>query len=70
PMELIKHSLFENNTGTVIAVLTYSFQQKGDQTLLTGQEELIKGLDQAAYDDANEGWDLALDAVKRIAESL
>lgn len=70
PMQLIKHSLFEHETDTVIAVLTYSFQQKGNQTLLTGQEELLKSLDQAAYDDASAGWDQALQALKQIAESL
>lgn len=54
PMQLIKHSLFENDTDVVIAMLTYSFQQKDDQTMLRGQEELIKQLDQAGYDDASQ----------------
>ncbi|MBS0028292.1 SRPBCC family protein [Chitinophaga sp. 22321] len=70
PMQLIKHSLFENDTDTVIAVLTYSFQENDGQTLLTGQEELITRLDQAEYQDAVEGWDQALNAVKLIAEAL
>ena len=70
PMLLIKHSLFENNADTVIAMLTYSFQQKGNQTLLTGQEELVKRLDPTEYDDANKGWEQALNIVKQIAEAL
>ncbi|MBD1431483.1 hypothetical protein H8B06_01485 [Sphingobacterium sp. DN00404] len=70
PKRLIKHNLFEPNSETVMAVLTYEFQEKDGITLLTGKEELPQPLDTAAFDDASAGWKSALDLVKQIAETL
>lgn len=66
---LIKHSLFEPNSKTVMAVLTYEFQEKDGHTFLAGREELTQPLDKAAFEDASTGWELALKAVKEIAET-
>lgn len=52
-----------------MALITYEFPQKDGRTLLIGKEELIQPLDQAAFDDAFEGWEAALTAVKELAES-
>lgn len=70
PKRLIRHSLFEPGTETIMAVLTYEFLEKGEITLLTGKEELTHPLDKAPFDDACAGWAAALDAVKQIAEAL
>ncbi|MFT3750230.1 MAG: SRPBCC domain-containing protein [Agriterribacter sp.] len=70
PERLIRHSLFEPNTETIMAVLTYEFLEKDGVTLLTGKEELTHPLDKATFDDAFAGWASALDFVKRIAEAL
>lgn len=68
--QLIKHSLFEPDSESVMVVITYHFQQKDGATLLTGKEELTQPLDKATYDDALAGWKAALDLVKMIAEKL
>ncbi|MBN8857059.1 MAG: SRPBCC domain-containing protein [Sphingobacteriales bacterium] len=70
PERLIRHSLFEPNTETIMAVLTYEFLEKDGVTLLMGKEELTHPLDKATFDDASAGWVSALDSVKRIAEAL
>lgn len=67
---LIKHNLFGPNSETVMAVITYAFQEKNGFTLLTGKEELTQPLDKDTFDDAFAGWISALDLVKKIAEAL
>lgn len=70
PERLIKHSLFEPNSETIMAVLTYEFSEKDGITLLKGKEELSQPLlDKATFDDATTGWKSALDLVKQIAEN-
>lgn len=70
PERLIKHNLFEPNSETVMAILTYEFRKKNGITLLTGKEELTQPLDKASFNDATAGWKSALDLVKQIAETL
>lgn len=70
PQRLIKHNLFDPDSGTVIAVITYEFREKEGHTLLAGKEELTQPLDEAAFADASAGWESALNAVKELAESL
>ena len=53
-----------------MALIAYEFQQKDGRMFLIGKEELIQPLDQAAFDDASEGWEAALTAVKELAESF
>ena len=70
PERLIKHNLFEPNSEKVMAVITYDFQEKDGDTLLTGNEELTRPLDKTAFKDASEGWGFALNTIKELAESL
>lgn len=69
PGLLIKHNLFEPDGETIMAVITYEFQERGGVTLLTGKEELTQTLDKVAFDDALAGWKSALNAVKQLAEA-
>lgn len=70
PGQLIMHNLFERNSETVMAIITYAFQEKNGLTLLTGKEELTQPLDKTTFDDASAGWASALNLVKQIAETL
>lgn len=70
PEQLIQHSLYEPGSETVIAILTYQFQEKEGYTTLTGKEELAQPLDKDAFEEASVGWESALKAVKKIAESI
>lgn len=67
---LIKHNLFEPNSETIMAVITYEFSEKDGITILKGKEELTQPLDKVTFDDASAGWKSALDFVKQIAEAL
>lgn len=69
PQRLIKHSLFEPDGETVMAIITYEFWEKDGYAQLTGKEEMIQSLDKSAFDDVTEGWESALKAVKELAES-
>ena len=70
PKHLIKHNLFEPNGETIMAVISYEFQEKDGVTLLTGKEELTQPLNKTAFEDASAGWTSALNFVKQIAEAL
>src|SRR5690606_11716195 len=70
PKRLIKHNLFEPNGETIMAVISYEFQEKDGVTLLTGKEELTQPLNKTAFEDASAGWTSALNFVKQIAEAL
>ena len=70
PERLIKHSLFESNSETIMAIITYELQKKDGYTLLTGKEELAQPLDKETFEDASAGWELALKGVKELAEKI
>jgi uncharacterized protein YndB with AHSA1/START domain len=70
PMRIIRHSLFDEATAEAISEVTYTFEEDGTQTVLTGREDMAQPLDDAAYDDAVTGWEEALSEVKRIAEEV
>ena len=69
PGQLIKHNLYEPHSETVMAIVTYKFQEMDDYTLLTGKEELLQPLNNTSFDDASEGWKSALNLVKQLAEA-
>lgn len=70
PGKLIKHSLFKTGSEEIISVITYEFFDNNGYTLLKGKEELSQPLGKAAFDDAREGWEFALQSVKEIAEKI
>ena len=71
PGLLLKHSLYDIKTKSrVTSVITYTFEDKGDHTLLHAEEELAYDMREEQFEEALEGWDLALESVKELAEKL
>jgi uncharacterized protein YndB with AHSA1/START domain len=66
--KLLQHHLFEADRSSVLSLITYIFQEKDGHTTLLAQEEFIKPLTETAYVEASEGWDVALQAIKKVAE--
>ena len=68
---LIEHNLFSSaGEKTIISVITYTFKESDALTILHAREDLSAELTDNEYQQASEGWDIALDAVKRTAENL
>jgi uncharacterized protein YndB with AHSA1/START domain len=66
---LIKHNLFDmEDKEKILSVITYKFESQGMQTTLYALEELNYKMTDQQYNDASEGWDFALAAIKEIAE--
>ena len=69
PDRLIKHSLLDMKTKSrVTSVITYIFEEKDTQTLLSATEEFTFDMREEQFEEAVEGWDMALDSVKELAE--
>jgi len=68
---LLKHSLLDLETkSNVSSVITYTLEKNGDYTEMHATEDLTYPMDDEEFDNALEGWDMALDMVKSIAEKL
>jgi len=71
PDKLLKHSLYDMKTKSrVTSFITYRFEDMGKYTILHAEEELTFDMREDQFDEALEGWDLALDTVKEIAERI
>jgi uncharacterized protein YndB with AHSA1/START domain len=71
PDRLLKHSLYDLKTKTrVTSVITYQLENKSTYTLLHAEEELAYDMREEQFEEALEGWDMALASVKEIAEAL
>ncbi len=69
--KLLKHSLLDLKTKSrVTSVITYTFEDKETYTILHATEELTFDMREDQFEEALEGWDMALDTVKELAESL
>jgi uncharacterized protein YndB with AHSA1/START domain len=70
--KLLKHSLFSPKDNTsVTSVVTYAFLYNNNgHTTLSASEDLIQDITDKEYEDASEGWNTALLAVKEAAEKL
>lgn len=69
PDKLLSHSLYDMKTKSrVTSVITYRFEDMGKYTILHAEEELTYDMRDDQFEEALEGWDLALDTVKEIAE--
>jgi hypothetical protein len=67
----IKHDLFDmGEKEKILSVITYKFESGRTQTTLHSLEELNYEMTDQQYKDASEGWDLALAAIKEIAEKV
>jgi uncharacterized protein YndB with AHSA1/START domain len=70
PEKLIKHNLFNPGDGNAVtSVITYRFGGNGDHTTLFASEELNYSMTEQELAEAEEGWDMALLAVKDAAEA-
>jgi uncharacterized protein YndB with AHSA1/START domain len=65
--KLLQHNLF-NAVGSTNSVITYEFDEKKRVTTLYAREDFVKAISDKKYEDAAEGWDAALLAVKETAE--
>ena len=71
PGKILKHSLLDMKTKSrVTSVITYTFEDKGSYTILHAEEELTFDMREDQFEEALEGWDMALDTVKELAENL
>lgn len=59
-----------DDTRRLLATITYQIISHGDKTILYATEELHSELGEKELEDASEGWDIALNAVKQTAENL
>lgn len=69
PDKLLKHSLYDMKTKErITSTITYRFEDMGKYMILHAEEELAFDMRDDQFEEALEGWDLALDTVKEIAE--
>jgi len=69
PDQLLKHSLYDMKTKErITSTITYRFEDMGKYTILHAEEELAFDMRDDQFEEALEGWDMALDTVKEIAE--
>jgi uncharacterized protein YndB with AHSA1/START domain len=67
PEKFLQHTLL-NSVGMTNSVITYEFDEKDGVTLLRAREDFTNPITDKEYGDAEEGWDAALQAVKKTAE--
>lgn len=71
PERLLKHSLYDLKTKSrITSVITYQLEDKETFTLLHALEELAYDMREDDFEDALDGWDMALASVKELAEKL
>ena len=69
PDRLLKHSLYDLKTKTrVTSVITYTLEEMDGKTILHAEEILSYDMREEQFDEALEGWDMALASVKEMAE--
>jgi len=69
PDKLLKHSLYDMKTKErITSYITYHFEDMGKYTILHAEEALTYDMRDDQFEEALEGWDMALDTVKEIAE--
>jgi uncharacterized protein YndB with AHSA1/START domain len=67
--QLIKHNLFDlNDKDKLLSEITYRFDNKEGNTILSAREEINYEMTEDELEEAEEGWDLALQSIKEIAE--
>jgi len=71
PKKLLKHKLFNANKKSLIdSIITYEFVEVNGRTILKAKEELNYSVSEKQFEEIMEGWNIALDFVKNIAEKL
>lgn len=71
PGRLLQHNLINPEDGhSILSEITYTLQDNNGSTTLTAREDLVYDMSGKEYEDAVEGWDAALQAVKELAETI
>jgi len=69
PEKLLEHNLFMSpDSDEVIAVLTYELHENNDNTTVQIKEVFSKPINEQEYSDSIEGWTVALQSAKELAE--
>lgn len=68
PEKLLQHDLRDN--GRLLSVITYELIPHQEKTLVAAREELHYTLTEEQLLEAEEGWEIALRAVKDLAENI
>jgi uncharacterized protein YndB with AHSA1/START domain len=67
PERLLQHTLL-NSVGSTGSVITYEFDEKNKVTTVQAREDFTNPIIDDEYEDAAEGWEAALRALKETAE--
>jgi uncharacterized protein YndB with AHSA1/START domain len=67
PERLLQHTLL-NSVGSTGSVITYEFDEKNKVTTVQAREDFANPIIDDEYEDAAEGWEAALRALKETAE--
>jgi len=71
PERVLQHNLFNPIEGNkIMSVITYRLEDKNQFTILHAHEDLLYSIDDKTYQDAQEGWDIALNFLKQTAEKV
>ena len=71
PERLLKHSLYDMKTKSrTTSVITYKLEDNETHTVLHAEEVLSYDMREDDFEDALDGWDMALASVKDLAEEL
>jgi uncharacterized protein YndB with AHSA1/START domain len=69
PMKLLKHNLFHLQNNELLSTVTYEFEERNSITTISAKEELFYLMNFDKYNDAQQGWEIALQTVKGVAET-
>jgi len=71
PQHILQHDLFDlTSENKIMSVITYTLEADGQFIILHAREDLLYSMDDKTYHDTCEGWDIALNFLKQIAEKL
>jgi len=71
PEQILQHNLFNPaDENKIMSVITYRLEDNDQFTILHAHEDLLYSMDDKTYQDAQEGWDIALNFLKQTAERL
>ena len=68
---LLKHSLYDMKTKSrITSIITYRLEDQESYTLFHAEEVLTFDMREDDFEDALDGWDMALASIKELAENL
>jgi uncharacterized protein YndB with AHSA1/START domain len=67
---LLRHYLYHLEEDELLSTITYELKNDNGDTMLTATEEFHYEMNEEQFRDASDGWDAALQLVKKIAEEI